>query len=142
MKIVGKVWKSRTDNFWLVEVPLLNVMTQAKSKKETAVMIKDAIECLIDDTSFSVAAFLVGNTVCIETSDSKKLIALILKQQRYRKNLTLEDVAEHLHAKSVNEYAQYEQGKHQPSFEKFAQLLEAIDPRLSPVISCLDKNGR
>lgn len=138
MKIIGKVWKSRTDDFWLVEVPLLDVMTQAESKKETASMIKDAIECLVDDSSFVVQASLIGTIVCIEANDPKKLIALILKQQRYRKKLTLEEVAQHLNAKSINEYAQYEQGKHQPSFEKFAQLLQAIDPNLAPVISCLD----
>jgi len=50
--------------------------------------------------------------------------------------MTLDDVADQLHAKSINEYAQYEQGKHQPSFEKFEKLLQAIDPELQPVISC------
>ncbi len=139
MKIIGKVWKSRTDALWLVEVPLLDVMTQATTKEETVMMIKDAIECLTDDPLFSVVASLHGSTICVEANDSKKLIALVLKQQRCRKRLTLEEVAKHLHAKSINEYAQYEQGKHQPSFEKLAQLLQAIDPSLSPVISCLDK---
>ena len=45
-----------------------------------------------------------------------------------KNNLKLEDVAEAINAKSINEYAQYEQAKHLPSFEKFQQFLDAIDP--------------
>jgi hypothetical protein len=44
-------------------------------------------------------------------------------------------VASSLRATSINEYAQYQQGKHVPSFEKFDQLLKAIDPELTTVMT-------
>ncbi len=137
MKLAGKIWKSRKSNVWLGEFPLLDLATQADTKEEIPAMIKDAIEALVNDKHFSVDISLHKNALYLEAPDQKKLIALILKRQRRRKKLTLEEVAAHLHTKSINEYAQYEQGKHQPSFEKFEKLLQAIDPNLRPVISCM-----
>lgn len=136
MKIAGRIWKSRKDKFWLAEIPFLDLMVQAESKDELPEMIKDAIELLVGLKSFSVDVVLSDNDVFIESNDPKKIIALILKRQRQRKSLKLEDVASFLKAKSINEYAQYEQGKHLPSLEKFEQLLKAIDPQLTPFISC------
>ncbi len=135
MKIGGKVWKSRKDDFWLSEIPLLNLMVQANSKKEVPEMVKDAIELLVDDPTFVIDAILVDNFLFIESNNTKKLIALILKRQRQKKHLKLEEIASNLNAKSINEYAQYEQGKHLPNFEKFEQLLKAIDPELTPFMS-------
>lgn len=137
MKLAGKVWKSRKSAMWLGEIPLLDLATQAERKEEVPWMIKDAIEALVDDKHFCVEVSLHKNALYLEANDQKKLIALILKRQRRRKKLTLDDVAAHLNTKSINEYAQYEQGKHQPSFEKFEKLLQAIDPDLRPVISCM-----
>jgi hypothetical protein len=135
MKLVGKVWKSDQDKFWLAEISSLDIMVQATKKKEIPEMIKDAVELLVDDAAFSVTATMAGDFVFVDANDTKKLIALILKRQRQKKHLNLEEVATHLHARSINEYAQYEQGKHLPSFEKFEQLLKAIDPRLDLFMS-------
>lgn len=135
MKIVGNIWKSEEDKFWLAEIPALDLMTQAKNKKEIPGMVKDAIELLVDDSAFSVDVTVLNNFVFLDANDTKKLIALILKRQRQRKHLNLEEVASHLKARSINEYAQYEQGRHLPSFEKFEQLLKAIDPGLDLFMS-------
>ena len=137
MKLTGNIWKGRSDGLWIIEIPLLDLMTQAKTKNGAPEMVKDAIETLINDDTFTIEASLHGNQLLIAANNPKLLIALILRRQRRRKNLTLEEVAKHLKARSINEYAQYEQGKHQPSFEKFAKLLQAIDPELCPVISCM-----
>lgn len=131
MKIVGKVWKSEQDKFWLAEIPSLDLMVQSTRKKEVPEMIKDAVELLVDDPAFSVKATMMDDFVFLDANDTKKLIALILKRQRQKKHLNLEEVATHLQARSINEYAQYEQGRHLPSFEKFEQLLKAIDPELT-----------
>ncbi|MFH1832423.1 MAG: helix-turn-helix transcriptional regulator [bacterium] len=140
MKIAGIVWKDKKDNLWLCEVPLLDLATQAQTKEEIAEMAKDAVESLVNDKNFSVTVFLQKDSLYLEANDQKKLISLILKRQRKKNKLTLEEVAAHLHAKSINEYAQYEKGDHQPSFEKFERLLQAIDPNIQPVISCLPIN--
>lgn len=137
MKLAGKIWKSRSSGLWLVEFSLLDLVTQAKTKEGIPEMVKDAVELLVDDKHFFVEVSLYKNFAYLEASDQKKLIALILKRQRRRRKLTLEEVARHLNARSINEYAQYENGEHQPSFEKFEKLLRAIDPALQPVISCV-----
>ncbi len=54
MKLVGNIWKSEKDTIWLVEIPSLDLMTQARSKKEVPGMVKDAVELLADDPKFSV----------------------------------------------------------------------------------------
>lgn len=131
MKVVGRVWKSEEDSFWLAEIQALDLMTQAKSKKGIPAMVKDAVELLVDDPAFLVKITTVDDFVFLDANDTKKLIALILKRQRQKKHLNLEEVSSHLKAKSINEYAQYEQGRHLPSFEKFEQLLKAIDPELT-----------
>lgn len=134
MKIEGKVWKSRTDSFWLAEVPFLDILTQAETKEETPAMVKDAIELYVNDPTYFVDVTLINNQLLIDSNDSRKLIALALKRQRQKNKLKLSDVTEHLGAKSINEYAQYEQGKHLPSLEKLEELLRAIDPRLQPYL--------
>lgn len=136
MRLGGKTWKSRTSDFWLVEVPLLDLATQAEKKEEIPAMLKDAIESLVDDTSFLVNISMSDNTVFVESNDPKKLMALILKRQRASQQLTLQEVAENLNAKSVNEYAQYEQAKSLASIEKFEEMLHAINPDLKPFLSC------
>ena len=135
MKIGGKIWKSRKDGLWLAEIPFLNLMVQATSKDEISENVKDAVELLIGIPSFCVDVTVSDKKLFIDSNDPKKLIALILKRQRLKRSLKLEEVASYLRAKSINEYAQYEQGKHLPSMEKFEQLLKAIDPNLVPYIS-------
>ena len=61
---------------------------------------------------------------------------MMLKSQRQKQGLTLAEVANSLNAKSVIEYAQYEQGKHLPSLEALAKFLEAIDPELHVSLIC------
>lgn len=138
MKITAQFWKNPDDHWWIIEIPFLDVATQAETREEILEMTKDVIETLVGDPGFTVEVAFMNNEILINASDSKKLVALILKRQRQRNRLRLEDVAKQLDAKSLNEYAQYEQGKHMPSFDKFQQLLEAIDPHLSPYL-CLAK---
>ncbi len=135
MKIVGKVWKSEQDKFWLAKIGSLDLMVQATRKKEIPAMIKDAMELLVDAPEFSVKVTMHDDFVFVDANDTKKLIALILKRQRQKKHLNLEEVATHMHARSINEYAQYEQGRHLPSLEKFEQLLKAIDPEITVFMS-------
>lgn len=135
MTVEGKVWKSTTSIFWLAEIPLLDLVTQAEAKDKLAEMVKDALETVINDSTFFVTVNLLQNQLLIEANDSKKLMALILKKQRNKRGLTQEEVAKNLNSKSVNDYAQYEQAKHMPTIEKFEELLHAIDPKLKPYFS-------
>jgi len=133
MEITGTIFKD--NKFWLAEVFWLDLLVQSKTKKEIPEMVKDAIELLADDSEFSVDVILKNNDLYISTNNFKRLIALILKRLRLKNKLKLEDVANLLNAKSINEYAQYEQAKHLPSIEKLDELLKAIDPTINTIIS-------
>jgi predicted RNase H-like HicB family nuclease len=135
MKIAGKAWKSRKNDYWLVEVPILDLVTQAESPDEITEMVKDAIECLVNRKKFKVSVEKRKNEIFVESNDPKLLMSLILKRQRAKQHMTLEEVTINLGAKSINEYAQYEKGKHLPSLEKLESLLKAIDPKHTPVLN-------
>ena len=62
------------------------------------------------------------------------LIALMLRRQRQKYGLTLEEVARRLGASSVNAFARYEQGRARPTLAKLTELIGAIDPELVPVL--------
>jgi predicted RNase H-like HicB family nuclease len=68
MKIVGKFWKHPGDKLWLIEIPSLDFMTQARTKKEIPEMVKDALELLIEDTRFHVTVNLVDSFVLLDIS--------------------------------------------------------------------------
>jgi|TARA_B100001971_G_C18004212_1_gene438925 predicted transcriptional regulator len=134
MCIEGKLIKS--GKWWAVEIPLLLIFTQGRSKKDAFAMAKDAVECLFDDSDVRVAVSDCGNkTFCISSSNEQALMSLALRQQRASHNLTIRDVAARLGSKSPTAYSRYEQGKTKPSLDKFSQLLKAIDPRLDPIIT-------
>ena len=82
MELEGRIWKD--GKFWLVEVPILDVMTQGKSRKDALRMIEDAvsglIECHFEDTAGKkpgVRAFQRGDGVIgITAKDTKILLSL------------------------------------------------------------------
>ena len=134
MEFEGKVWKSKTSKYWLVEVPSLDVMTQGTSYKNALLMIKDAIEMLLsgyfpheEAVSINVIDYKEGN-IGVSAQDSKLLLALSLRRQRTKSGATVREVAERLGSKSPNSYAPYERGEKKPSLDKFEQLIHAVNP--------------
>jgi predicted transcriptional regulator len=127
MRLSGRVFKS--DKFWVIEVPILGVVTQGYTKKEAYEMIADAIESLVNKKGFKVEVFAgKGEYFEIGSTDLSTLTAFLLRRQRMKKGLTLVEVAKRLGAKSHNTYARYEQGKSIPTIEKFSKLLLALSP--------------
>jgi predicted RNase H-like HicB family nuclease len=134
MEFEGKVWKSKTSKYWLVEVPSLDVMTQGTSYKNALLMIKDAIEMLLsgyfpqeESVSIDVVDYKGGN-IGVSAQDSKLLLALSLRRQRTKSGATVREVAGRLGSKSPNSYAPYERGEKKPSLDKFEQLIHAVNP--------------
>ncbi len=135
MRFEGRIWKDKGSKYWLIEVPLLDVMAQGTSKDDAYSMIADAIECLINSKGFKVDVRPVGGeSFTIGANRGSVMIALMLKRQREAHRLTLAEVARRLGQKSPNAYARYEQGKSLPTVEKLNKLLKAIDPEFEPIL--------
>ena len=135
MKFEGRVWKERGSRHWLVEVPILDVMTQGSTKADALRMIADAIEGLVGRKGFRVSVHPRGDGRFTVGSDREaEWIALMLRRQREAHHLTLAEVARRLGQKSPNAYARYEQGRSRPTVAKLTELLKAIDPGLEPVL--------
>lgn len=133
MRFEGRIWKR--GRFWLIEVPILDVMTQGRSRREAFSMLEDAIEALVNRTNFSVTVHAGrGNDVEIEASDTAALIALLLRRQREKHGLSLGDVARRLSQTSRNAYARYEQGISLPTIDKLNRLLQAVAPETPLVL--------
>ncbi|MBE3124981.1 MAG: helix-turn-helix domain-containing protein [Acidobacteria bacterium] len=125
MRFTGRVFKLR--KFWVIEVPILDIATQGRTKKEAYEMIADAVECLVNRKGFKVRVFRAeGEGFEIGASDQAVLTALLLRRKRLKSGLSLEEVAARLGSKSPNSYARYEQGRSVPSVQKLTQLFSAV----------------
>ncbi len=125
MRFTGRVFKS--GKFWVIEVPILDIATQGRTKKEAYEMIADAVECLVNRKGFKVRVFRAeGEEFEIGAPDQGALTALLLRRKRLKSGLSLEEVAARLGSKSPNSYARYEQGRSVPSVQKLTQLFSAV----------------
>lgn len=133
MRFAGRVFKA--GKYWAIELPILDVATQGRTKKEAYEMIADAVESLVNKKGFKVRVFgAKGKAFEIGASDQGALTALLLRRMRQKAGLSLEEVAARLGSKSPNSYARYEQGRSVPSVAKFAELFSAVAPNREFVI--------
>lgn len=127
MRFVGRVFK--VGRQWAIEVPLLDVVSQGRTKKDALEMIADAIESLANRPGFQVDVFAgSGEYFEVGSTDPSALTALLLRRARQRSGLSLAQVAERLGSSSMNAYARYEQGRSTPSVQKLSELFGAVSP--------------
>lgn len=125
MRFAGRVF--RVGRHWAIEVPILGVVTQGRTRKDAFTMIADAIEVLANKKGFRVEVFPgVGEYFEVGSTDVAGLTALLLRRQRVRRGLTLAETTRRLGARSINSYARYEQGRAVPSIERLNELLAAV----------------
>ena len=140
MEFEGKIWKSKTSKYWLVEIPAFDIMTQGTSQKDAMIMIFDAIKehltwCFPKESleSLEISAIdLKDGRICISANDSKLLLALSLRRQRAKSGSTVREVAERLGSKSPNSYATYERGEKNFSIDGYERLINAVNPKEHP----------
>jgi DNA-binding XRE family transcriptional regulator len=127
MRIHGRLYKD--GKFWLAEVPLLDAMTQGRTRKEALAMVEDLVETLADRPGFSVEVRLnKGDRLEIASPDTRTMVGLMLQRQRQASGLTPAQAAQRLGAKSRDAYARYERGQTAPTLERLSQLLDAVSP--------------
>ncbi len=133
MRFAGRVFKA--GKYWAVEVPILDVVTQGRTRKEALEMIADAVESLANAPGFTLNVFPgAGEYFEVGSTDQGALTALLLRRARQRAGLSLSQVAERLGAKSINAYARYEHGRSMPTVQKLSQLFAAVASRRDLVI--------
>jgi hypothetical protein len=127
MRFAGRVYKD--GKFWLAEVPILDAMTQGRTRSEAFTMVADLLQTLVDRPEFTVRVH-PGDDDYFEVSapDTRPLIGLLLRRQRERSGLSLAAAAVRLGARSRNAYARYESGTSLPTIEKLDSLLRAVSP--------------
>ena len=127
MRFSGRVCKD--GKFWLAEVPVLEAMTQGRTREEALDMVGDLLESLANRPGFSIAVHTGrGGEFEVSSPDTRGLVSLLLRRQRERSGLSLAETAERLGAKSRNAYARYERGTSTPTIEKLSELLRAVSP--------------
>lgn len=120
---------------WLAEVAALDLLTQGRSRKEAESMLVDGVETLVGRQGFRAQLRASGEgRYVLGANDADRLVALMLRRQREKYGLTLMQVAQRLGATSPNAFARYEQGRARPTLSKLVELIEAIDPKLTPVL--------
>ena len=127
MRLRGRYYKS--GRFWLAEIPLLDAMTQGRTRRQLFEMVVDLVETLAGRPGFSAEVHPGRNGEFeLSASDIQVLVGMVLRRQRERSGLSLADVAERLGAKSRNAYARYERGTAMPSVTKLSELIQAVSP--------------
>ncbi|MCJ7680112.1 MAG: type II toxin-antitoxin system HicB family antitoxin [Candidatus Aminicenantes bacterium] len=125
MRLPGRAFKN--GGYWIIEVPMLAVTTQGKTKKDAFDMIADAIESLVNKDGFKIQVFPgSGDYFEIGSSDFPVLASFLLRRRRMIQGLTLKEVSVRLGARSLNVYARYEQGRSVPTIDTFDRLLSAL----------------
>lgn len=125
MRLEGKM--SKQGRYWAADVPLIGVFTQGRTKKEAYDMVADAIEAVVNKEGFQVTVY-PGRDGYFEVGalDQRALIAYLLRWQRAKSGLTLNEVSRRMGMKSHNAYARYEQGKAMPTIEQLNRLFSAV----------------
>jgi DNA-binding transcriptional regulator YiaG len=125
MRFAGRVF--RVTSYWAVEVPILEVVSQGRTRKDALAMIADAVESLANQPGFTLNVFPgKGEYFEIGADDQATLTALLLRRTRQRSGLSLSQVAHRLGVTSTNAYARYEQGRSIPTVQKLSQLFAAV----------------
>lgn len=126
LRLPGRLEKD--GRFWLASIPLLDAMTQGRSRKEALVMVGDLVETMADVPCFRVEV-IPGPGASFEIAgDAKHMLAVLLRRRRQLRGRSLADVAQLMGQTSPTVVARYEQGRSVPTWRKFLQLLDRMEP--------------
>ena len=127
MRFEGNVY--RDGRFWLAEIPLLDAMTQGRTRKEALAMVGDWLETMVNRPGFRASVHPRGaGEFEVSGSDAGAMTALLLRRRREASGASLRDVASRLGSSSRNAYARYERGDAVPTLDKLDALLKAASP--------------
>ncbi len=127
MRFEGTV--ARDGRFWLAEIPLLDAMTQGRTRSDALAMIADWFETMVDRPDFRAQVHPRNkNEFELSGNDVAAMTALLLRRRREASGISLREAASRLGASSRNTYARYERGEVVPTIDKLDALLKATSP--------------
>jgi predicted RNase H-like HicB family nuclease len=119
----------RDGRFWLAEIPLLEAMTQGRTRAEVLAMVADWLETMVNRPDFRAEIHPRGKSEFeVSGNDVPAMTALLLRRRREANGASLRDMAIRLGSSSRNAYARYERGEVVPTVEKLDALLKATSP--------------
>jgi hypothetical protein len=119
----------RDGRWWLAEIPMLDALTQGRTRREALEMVKDWLETAVNHADFQATVHDTGRgDFEVSGSDATSMVALLLRRRRAATGASLREMASRLGATSRNAYARYERGEAAPTLEKLDALLKATSP--------------
>ena len=127
MRFEGTV--ARDGRFWLAEIPLLDAMTQGRTRAEALGMVADWLETMVNRPDFHAQVHPRGKYEFeVSGNDAGAMTAVLLRRRREASGASLREMASRLGASSRNAYARYERGDAVPTVDKLDALLKATSP--------------
>jgi predicted RNase H-like HicB family nuclease len=124
MRFEGTI--TRDGRFWLAEIPVLDAMTQGRTRKEALEMIADWLETMVNRSNFQAEVHTRSRGEFeVSGNDAAAMTALLLRRLRETSGTSLREVASRMGAASRNAYARYERGEAVPTMEKLDALVKA-----------------
>jgi predicted RNase H-like HicB family nuclease len=135
MVLQGRVWKE--DKFWLIEIPLLDLMTQGETRGDALVMISDAIKELSNSNiNLKIKCLDKDGHFYLQGENPEDLLPFILRRIRESEGISIREAAKRLKLSSHNAYARYENGEVKMPigrFEKYLKKLKGLELVLSAI---------
>ncbi|WP_186649977.1 helix-turn-helix domain-containing protein [Fluviispira vulneris] len=130
MKISG--FYGFESDVWICKLELLDIREIAKTKEELFLKLNNQILDILKlvskekatDDDFSIEIF-DDNNFSVKFFEPRYVTALLFKKLRKNERLTQSRVALEL-GSGQNSYAQYEEGKREPSLGKFTDILNVL----------------
>ena len=134
MMLPGQI--SKSGPYYATLLECLGAYGQGRTRKAACdALAAEVLEYAADTAplaGFEVTVTDDGDVTCYVTSnDPVRLLSLLLRRQRELNDMSLADVATEMGAKSRNSWAQYEQGRVDPSMTKLGELLAVVAPELT-----------
>jgi hypothetical protein len=95
MRFSGKVYKD--GKYWLAEIPILDLLTQGRTKKEAYEMVVDMLKTIVNKEGFNIELYKTEkDNFEVGSSESKHMISLLLQRKRESSGLSLSQVSNRL----------------------------------------------
>ena len=124
----GKVLKNGAH--WLIELPVVDAMTQGLTREDAFAMLQDYLASDIGEQVLYEVNDDGGKEFEIGFNKKSNIIPWILKRAREKSGKSLASAAEALGVKGKNAFSRYEKGESDPTALKLSELLEVTGNRL------------